>query len=130
LFQCWLTLRDQFPEQQLVCAILNAFLITYLFFYSWLGSRQARFPARTVAFFTWWSAAALTSLSTGPLSLGAFRSLITVGEAVLAVFAKAAATWVRSTGSLLACRVDSVSGDDHAPAGRGIVFTPELAGGI
>ena len=93
------TLRDEFHmSNSQYAAILNAFLITYLFFYSFAGWALDRLGFRRglSLFFTWWSTAgALTSLSTGPFSLGAFRSLIAVGEAgAWPSFAKAAATWV------------------------------------
>jgi len=123
------TLRDEFHmSNSQYAAILNAFLITYLFFYSFAGWALDRLGFRRglSLFFTWWSTAgALTSLSTGPFSLGAFRSLIAVGEAgAWPSFAKAAATWVPAEAQAL------FIGTCNSGSSLGAMITLPLVAGI
>jgi len=64
--------------------VLSAFLVTYTIAYlfsgrivDWLGSRLSM-----TLFISWWSLSnALTGLARGPLSMGAFRSMLGLGEA-------------------------------------------------
>jgi MFS family permease len=123
------TLRDEFHmSNSQYAAILNAFLITYLFFYSFAGWALDKLGFRRglSIFFTWWSTAgALTSLSTGPFSLAAFRSLIAVGEAgAWPSFAKAAATWVPAEAQAL------FIGACNSGSSLGAMITLPLVAGI
>jgi ACS family hexuronate transporter-like MFS transporter len=93
------TIRDEFGlTNAQYAAILNAFLITYMFSYSlagWVIDRLGVGKGLTLAV-CWWSAAGmLTALSRGPLSMGFFRALLAVGEGGgWPSFIKAVALWV------------------------------------
>src|SRR5678815_5944983 len=93
------TLREEFGWSNLQFAtVLNAFLISYAFAYSFAGWVLDKLGIRrglTLAV-SWWSAAgALTALSSGLRSMSAFRAILAIGEAgAWPAFAKAAATWV------------------------------------
>lgn len=93
------TIRDEFGlTNAQYAAILNAFLITYMFSYSlagWVIDRLGVGRGLTLAI-SWWSAAGmLTALSRGPLSMGFFRALLAVGEGGgWPSFIKAVALWV------------------------------------
>lgn len=93
------TLQDEFHWNNVQYSyVLNAFLITYAFAYSFAGWLLDKLGIRrglTLAV-SWWSAAgALTAFSRGLWSMSAFRSILAVGEAgAWPAFAKAAATWV------------------------------------
>src|SRR5215510_4071890 len=93
------TLREEFGWSNLQFAtVLNAFLITYMFAYSFAGWVLDKLGIRrglTLAMVWWSTAGALTAFSRGLWSMCAFRSLMAVGEAgAWPAFAKAAATWV------------------------------------
>lgn len=93
------TLREEFGWSNLQYAtILNAFLLTYMFAYSFAGWVLDKLGIRrglTLSMAWWSTAGALTALSRGFWSMAAFRSLLAVGEAgAWPSFAKAAATWV------------------------------------
>jgi ACS family hexuronate transporter-like MFS transporter len=93
------TIRDEFGlTNAQYAAILNAFLLTYMFSYSfagWVIDRLGVGKGLTLAI-SWWSAAGmLTALSRGPLSMGFFRALLAVGEGGgWPSFIKAVALWV------------------------------------
>lgn len=93
------TLRSEFQlSNSQYALILNAFLATYAVAYSFAGwalDRLGISRGLTLSV-TWWSfAGMLTALSRGPWSMGAFRSLLAIGEGgAWPAFAKAAATWV------------------------------------
>jgi ACS family hexuronate transporter-like MFS transporter len=93
------TLREEFGWSNLQFAtVLNAFLITYMFAYSFAGWVLDKLGIRrglTLAMVWWSTAGALTALSRGLWSMSAFRSLLAIGEAgAWPSFAKAASTWV------------------------------------
>ncbi len=104
------TLRAEFHlSNSDYAAIVNAFLITYAFSYSfagWVLDKLGVSKGLTLAI-SWWSGAGmLTALARGPLSLGFFRSLLAVGEgAAWPAFAKAVATWVPPEARTLAIGV-------------------------
>ena len=103
-------------------AIVNAFLVTYAISYSfagWVLDKLGVGRGLTLAI-SWWSGAGmLTAFARGPLSLGAFRSLLAVGEgAAWPAFAKAVATWVPPEARTLAigiCNSGSSLGAMIAP---------------
>jgi ACS family hexuronate transporter-like MFS transporter len=101
------TLRDEFKLSNSQYAwILNAFMITYAFSYSfagWVLDRLGVGRGLTLAI-VWWSAAGmLTSLSRGPWSMGFFRGLLAIGEGGgWPSFAKAVAMWVPPNARTLA----------------------------
>src|SRR5262245_17137926 len=93
------TLREEFGWNNLQFAsVLNAFLITYMFAYSFAGWVLDKLGIRrglSLAMVWWSTAGAMTAFSRGLWSMCAFRSLMAVGEAgAWPAFAKAAATWV------------------------------------
>ncbi len=104
------TLRTEFHlSNSDYAAIVNAFLVTYAVSYTfagWVLDRLGVGRGLTLAI-TWWSGAGmLTAFSSGPLSLGFFRSLLAVGEgAAWPAFAKAVATWVPPEARTLAIGV-------------------------
>jgi ACS family hexuronate transporter-like MFS transporter len=104
------TLRGEFHLSNSDYAwIVNAFLITYAISYSfagWVLDKLGVSKGLTLAI-SWWSGAGmLTAFATGPMSLGAFRSLLAVGEgAAWPAFAKAVATWVPPEARTLAIGV-------------------------
>jgi ACS family hexuronate transporter-like MFS transporter len=104
------TLRAEFHlSNSQYAAILNAFMVTYALSYTfagWMLDRLGVGRGLTLAI-TWWSGAAmLTSVVRGPLSLGAFRSLLAVGEGgAWPAFAKAVAIWVPPEARTLAIGV-------------------------
>jgi ACS family hexuronate transporter-like MFS transporter len=117
------TLRTEFGWSNADYAtIINAFLITYAVAYSFAGWVLDKLGIRrglTLAV-TWWSVAgALTSFSRGLISMGAFRSVLAIGEAgAWPAFAKAAATWVPAEARALfigACNSGSSMGAMIAP---------------
>ncbi len=93
------TIRDEFGlTNAQYAAILNAFLVTYMFSYSlagWVIDRLGVGRGLTLAI-SWWSAAGmLTALSRGPMSMALFRALLAVGEGGgWPSFIKAVALWV------------------------------------
>ena len=104
------TLRGEFRlSNQAYAAIVNAFLITYAVSYSfagWVLDRLGVGRGLTLAILWWSGAGMLTSLARGPLSLGAFRSLLAVGEGgAWPAFAKAVAIWVPPEARTLAIGV-------------------------
>jgi ACS family hexuronate transporter-like MFS transporter len=116
-------LRDEFKlSNSQYAAIVNAFMITYMFSYSfagWVIDRLGVARGLTLSV-TWWSIAGmLTSLSRGPLSLACFRSLLAIGEGGgWPSFAKAVATWVPPQARALAigaCNSGSSLGAMIAP---------------
>ncbi len=104
------TLRNEFHlSNQAYAAIVNAFLVTYAVSYSfagWVLDRLGVGRGLTLAI-AWWSGAGmLTSLARGPLSLGAFRSLLAMGEGgAWPAFAKAVSIWVPPEARTLAIGV-------------------------
>jgi ACS family hexuronate transporter-like MFS transporter len=104
------TLRGEFHlSNSDYAAIVNAFLVTYAISYSFAGWVLDKLGVRrglTLAI-AWWSGAGmLTAFARGPVSLGAFRSLLAVGEgAAWPAFAKAIATWVPPEARTLAIGV-------------------------
>jgi ACS family hexuronate transporter-like MFS transporter len=93
------TLREEFGWSNLQFAtVLNSFLITYMFAYSFAGWALDKLGIRRGLTFAmvWWSTAgSLTAFSRGLWSMSAFRSLLAIGEAgAWPSFAKAASTWV------------------------------------
>jgi len=104
------TLRDEFHlSNSSYAAIVNAFLVTYAISYSfagWVLDRLGVGRGLTLAI-TWWSGAGmLTAFSTGPFSLGFFRSLLAVGEGgAWPAFAKAVSVWVPPEARTLAIGV-------------------------
>ena len=104
------TLRGEFHlSNSQYAAIVNAFLATYALSYTFAGwvLDQLGVGRGLTAAITWWSGAGmLTSLARGPLSLGAFRSLLAVGEGgAWPAFAKAVALWVPPEARTLAIGV-------------------------
>ncbi len=93
------TLRDEFSlTNSQYAGILNAFMVTYAIAFpimGWLMDRLGVGRGLTLAV-SWWSIAGmLTALSRGPVSMGAFRSLLAMGEAgAWPSFAKAVSIWV------------------------------------
>src|SRR6266481_2985436 len=79
------TIRGEFHlSNSQYAAILNAFLAVYAIAYSFAGWFLDRLGVGRGLTFSvaWWSVAGmLTALSRGPLSLGALRGLLAVGEA-------------------------------------------------
>ena len=117
------TLRGEFHlSNSQYAAIANAFLATYAVSYTfagWVLDRLGVGRGLTAAI-AWWSGAGmLTSLARGPLSLGAFRSLLAVGEGgAWPAFAKAVALWVPKEARTLAigvCNSGSSVGSMIAP---------------
>jgi ACS family hexuronate transporter-like MFS transporter len=117
------TLRDEFRLSNSQYAwILNAFMISYAFSYSfagWVLDRLGVGRGLTLSV-VWWSAAGmLTSLARGPLSMSFFRGLLGVGEGGgWPAFAKATATWVPKNARTLAigvCNSGSSLGSVIAP---------------
>jgi ACS family hexuronate transporter-like MFS transporter len=104
------TLRGEFHlSNSLYAAIVNAFLVTYAISYTfagWVLDRLGVGRGLTLAI-SWWSAAGmLTSFARGPLSLGAFRSLLAVGEGgAWPAFVKAVSQWVPKEARTLAIGV-------------------------
>jgi len=104
------TLREVFHlSNSDYAAIVNAFLITYAFSYSfagWVLDKLGVSRGLTLAI-SWWSGAGmLTAFARGPLSLGFFRAVLAVGEgAAWPAFAKAVATWVPPEARTLAIGV-------------------------
>ena len=104
------TLRLEFHLSNIQYAgIANAFLATYAISYGfagWVLDRLGVGRGLTAAI-SWWSGAGmLTSLARGPISLGAFRSLLAVGEGgAWPAFAKAVALWVPKEARTLAIGV-------------------------
>jgi ACS family hexuronate transporter-like MFS transporter len=117
------TLRDEFDlSNSQYAAILNAFLIAYMFSYSfagWVLDRIGVGRGLTLSI-TWWSAAGmLTALSRGPISMGFYRVLLGIGEGGgWPSFAKAVALWVPKNARALAmgiCNSGSSLGAMIAP---------------
>lgn len=117
------TLRKEFSlSNSDYAAIVNAFLVTYAVSYSfagWVLDKLGVSKGLTLAI-SWWSGAGmLTAFAQGPLSLGAFRSLLAIGEgAAWPAFAKAVATWVPPEARTLAigiCNSGSSLGAMIAP---------------
>lgn len=92
-------LREEFHlTNSQYAAILNAFMITYALAMpvaGWALDRLGVARGLSIAV-GWWSVAGvLTAFSTGPMSLGAFRSMLAMGEAASwPGFARAVALWV------------------------------------
>lgn len=104
------TLRNEFHlSNSDYAAIVNAFLVTYAVSYTFAGWVLDRLGVgRGLALaLSWWSGAGmLTAFSTGPVSLGFFRSLLAVGEAgAWPAFAKAVSVWVPPEARTLAIGV-------------------------
>jgi len=103
-------LRDEFHLSNAQYAgILNAFMITYALGMpaaGWVLDRIGVGRGLTLAV-TWWSfAGMLTALAQGPLSLGACRSLLAIGESgAWPSFAKAVSLWVPAQWRTLAIGV-------------------------
>ncbi len=117
------TLRGEFHlSNSQYAAIANVFLGTYALSYAlagWVLDRLGVGRGLTAAI-SWWSGAGmLTSLARGPLSLGAFRGLLAVGEGgAWPAFAKAVALWVPKEARTLAigaCNSGSSVGSMIAP---------------
>jgi len=116
-------LRDEFRlSNSQYAGILNAFMIAYMFSYAlggWFIDRLG--VGRGLTFSTmWWSVAnALTALSAGPVSMGAFRSLLAIGEGgTWPAFAKAVSLWIPANARTLAiamCNSGSSVGSMIAP---------------
>jgi ACS family hexuronate transporter-like MFS transporter len=117
------TLRGEFHlSNSQYAAIVNAFLLTYALSYTFAGwvLDQLGVGRGLTLSMVWWSGAGmLTSLARGPLSLGAFRSLLAVGESgAWPAFAKAVALWVPAEARTLAigaCNSGSSVGAMIAP---------------
>lgn len=117
------TLRAEFHLSNVhYAAIVNAFLITYaiaLPLAGWMLDRLGVGRGLSLSVTLWSIAGMLTSLAKGPLSLGAFRSLLAMGEAgAWPAFAKAAALWVPPQARTLAigiCNSGSSLGAMIAP---------------
>jgi len=127
-------LRDEFSlTNSEYAAILNAFMIAYMFSYSfagWVMDRLGVGRGLTLSVI-WWSAAGmLTALSRGPVSMGFFRVLLGIGEGGgWPSFAKAVALWVPKNARALAmgiCNSGSSLGAMIAPAL--VVFTAQRWG--
>jgi ACS family hexuronate transporter-like MFS transporter len=117
------TLRGEFHlSNSQYAAIANAFLATYAVSYTfagWVLDRLGVGRGLTAAI-AWWSGAGmLTALARGPISLGAFRSLLAVGEGgAWPAFAKAVALWAPKEARTLAigvCNSGSSVGSMLAP---------------
>src|SRR4051794_8480661 len=109
-------------------AIVNAFLATYavaLPIAGWVLDRLGVGRGLTLAV-SWWSLAGMaTALAQGPLSLGALRSLLAMGEAgAWPAFAKATATWVPANARTLAI------GICNSGSSLGAMIAPPLVVGI
>jgi MFS transporter, ACS family, aldohexuronate transporter len=104
------TLRAEFHlSNGQYAMILNAFMATYAVSYAFAGwglDRLGVGRGLTLAV-GWWSLAGIsTALSTGPISLGFFRSALALGEGGgWPAFAKAIATWVPPKARTLAIGV-------------------------
>jgi ACS family hexuronate transporter-like MFS transporter len=104
------TIRDEFGLTNAQYAwVLNAFLITYIFSYSfagWVIDRLGVGRGLTLSII-WWSASGmLTALSRGPSSMAFFRALLAVGEGGgWPSFIKAVALWVPKNARSLAIGV-------------------------
>ena len=117
------TLRAEFGlTSGQYAAIVNAFLIVYAVALGFAGWALDRFGlGRGLSLsVVWWSVAdMLHAFARGPLSLGALRGLLAVGEAsAWPAFAKAVATWVPPESRLLAigiCNSGSSIGAMIAP---------------
>jgi ACS family hexuronate transporter-like MFS transporter len=116
-------LRDEFRlSNEQYAGILNAFMLTYAIMLplaGWVIDRIGVGRGLTAAV-TWWSLAGmLTSVSKGPLSLGACRSLLAVGESgAWPAFAKTVSLWVPAEWRTLAigiCNSGSSLGAMIAP---------------
>ena len=104
------TIRDEFGLTNAQYAgILNAFLITYIFSYSfagWVIDRLGVGRGLTLSIVWWSTAGMLTALSRGPVSMGFFRSLLAIGEGGgWPSFIKAVALWVPKNARSLAIGV-------------------------
>jgi ACS family hexuronate transporter-like MFS transporter len=117
------TLRGEFHlSNSQYATIVNAFMASYALSYAfagWVLDRLGVGRGLTVAI-SWWSGMGmLTSLARGPLSLGAFRGLLAVGESgAWPGFAKAVALWVPKEARTLAigvCNSGSSVGSMIAP---------------
>jgi MFS transporter, ACS family, hexuronate transporter len=123
------TLRSEFHlSNSLYAAIVNAFLVTYAISYTfagWVLDRLGVGRGLTLAI-SWWSAAGmLTSFARGPLSLGAFRSLLAVGEGgAWPAFVKAVSQWVPKEARTLAIGVC------NSGSSLGAMIAPPLVAGI
>jgi ACS family hexuronate transporter-like MFS transporter len=116
-------LRNEFHlSNEQYAGILNAFMVTYAIampLAGWVLDRIGVGRGLTLAV-VWWSIAGmLTSLARGPISLGACRSLLAMGESgAWPSFAKAVAIWVPARWSTLAigvCNSGSSMGAMIAP---------------
>jgi len=92
-------LREEFHlSASKYAAILNAFMVSYMFMYAAGGWLVDRLGVRRglSACITWWSiASSLQGLARGPLSMSCYRALIGIGEGGnWPAFAKAISLWV------------------------------------
>ena len=117
------TLRAEFSlSNSQYAAIVNAFLATYAVSYTfagWVLDRLGVGRGLTLSII-WWSIADMaTALARGPFGLGAFRSLLAIGEGgAWPAFAKAVAMWVPPDARTLAigiCNSGSSLGSVIAP---------------
>ncbi|MEO8370822.1 MAG: MFS transporter [Candidatus Solibacter sp.] len=109
-------------------AIVNAFMATYAIALPIAGMVLDRLGVGrglTLAV-SWWSLAGMaTSLAQGPLSLGALRSVLAMGEAgAWPAFAKATATWVPANARTLAI------GICNSGSSLGAMIAPPLVVGV
>jgi MFS transporter, ACS family, hexuronate transporter len=93
------TLRDEFHlSNSGYAAILNAFMITYMFSYAfggWFLDRLGVGRGMTASILFWSAGSMLTALSRGPSSMAAFRAVAAIGEGGgWPAFVKAASQWV------------------------------------
>ena len=117
------TLRAEFGlTNSQYAGVVNAFLIVYAIAFAFAGWALDRFGlGRGLSISViWWSIAdTLHAFARGPLSLGAFRGLLAIGEACAwPAFAKAVAMWVPPESRLLAigiCNSGSSVGAMIAP---------------
>ena len=122
-------LREEFSlSNGQYAAIVNAFMATYavaLPIAGWVLDRLGVGRGLTLAV-SWWSLVGMaTSLVQGPLSLGAARSLLAMGEAgAWPAFAKATATWVPENARTLAI------GICNSGSSLGAMIAPPLVVGI
>jgi MFS transporter, ACS family, hexuronate transporter len=93
------TLRDEFHlSNSGYAAILNAFMITYVFSYAfggWFLDRVGVGRGLTASIVCWSVGGMLTALSRGASSMAAFRAVLALGEGgCWPAFAKASSLWV------------------------------------
>ncbi|MEZ5404460.1 MAG: MFS transporter [Bryobacteraceae bacterium] len=128
------TIRDEFGlSNSQYAAILNAFMITYAVAMPLMGAFLDRLGVGrglTLSVAAWSIAGMATSLARGPVSLGALRSALAIGESgAWPAFAKAVATWVPAQWRTLAigvCNSGSSMGAMIAPPL--VVFITKLYG--